>query len=180
MADVKCRICKKKIPKEMAYKVEHITSGGNKQNHYYCSREEFEEVEREKDFYKKCQSVTDRIMGQPITNNVRNKKLSELHKKGPRLVLIIVLLKILLLLLKRVKEFNFILSVKLLTNEYNKIAYMFGAVEKEINKYKGKKIKENKKVEVNEIDEYKGQRVKKQNDKPTLMDLIKRGNLNGK
>ena len=66
------------------------------------------------------------------------------------------------------------------TNEYNKIAYMFGAVKKEINKYKGKKIKENKKVEVNEIDEYKGQRVKKQNDKPTLMDLIKRGNLNGK
>ena len=52
MADVKCRICKKKIPKEMAYKVEHITSGGNKQNHYYCSREEFEEVEREKDFVK--------------------------------------------------------------------------------------------------------------------------------
>ena len=176
MADVKCRICKKKIPKEMAYKVEHITSGGNKQNHYYCSREEFEEVEREKDFYKKCQSVTDRIMGQPITNNVRNKKLSELHKKG------FLYEEIYQCLSDLENSLDYAIANKWseFTNEYNKIAYMFGAVEKEINKYKGKKIKENKKVEVNEIDEYKGQRVKRQNDKPTLMDLIKRGNLNGK
>ena len=176
MENVKCRICKKKIPKEMAYKVEHITSGGNKQNHYYCSREEFEEVEREKDFYKKCQSVTDRIMGQPITNNVRNKKLSELHKKG------FLYEEIYQCLSDLENSLDYAIANKWseFTNEYNKIAYMFGAVEKEINKYKGKKIKENKKVEVNEIDEYKGQRVKKQNDKPTLMDLIKRGNLNGK
>ena len=45
---VKCRGCSKQVNTDNAYCHIHITSSGNKQNWWYCSQEEFEEIEKEK------------------------------------------------------------------------------------------------------------------------------------
>ena len=39
---VKCQICGKKIDREYAYRVEHVTKSGSKSNKYYCNEEEYE------------------------------------------------------------------------------------------------------------------------------------------
>ena len=80
MATVKCKHCKKQIDKDIAYKVEHTTKSGKKQNHYYCSFEEYNKIETEKEFFRKCQYTTDDMLGYPICNNSRNKFLANLNK----------------------------------------------------------------------------------------------------
>ena len=77
----KCKGCGKQVEKDMAYKNEHITSGGKKINHYYCSQEEYETIERDKKLYKEIQYATDEILGRKITNNARNKEIQELHEQ---------------------------------------------------------------------------------------------------
>lgn len=77
----KCKICKKELTTDIAYLVEHITTNGNKQKQYYCSKEEYENDRRDKELYKLCQYKTDEILGRPITNNTRNKELAELHEQ---------------------------------------------------------------------------------------------------
>ena len=79
---VKCRGCGKQVNTDSAFCHIHITSSGNKQNWWYCSQEEFEEIEKEKRYLLECKYMTDDIMGYEITNNVRNKFLSELNKAG--------------------------------------------------------------------------------------------------
>ena len=78
---VKCKACGKQILQTDAYKHVHTTSSGKTQNHYYCSLEEYETVERDKELYRLCQYSTDEILGRPITNNARNKELMQLHEQ---------------------------------------------------------------------------------------------------
>ena len=175
MADVKCRICKKKIPKEMAYKVEHITSGGNKQNHYYCSFEEYEENRKEKEYLLECKYLTDDIMGYEITNNVRNKFLSELNKAGYSYEKIFYCIQDNKMAIERA----LVLKRNDLNNEYNTLAYMFGIIKKEISKYGSKT--NNKKINSDTLDpsEIHNNKRKVKQEKKSLMDKI-RGKRNGK
>ena len=78
---VKCKKCGKQISQTDAYKHIHTTSGGKTQNHYYCSQEEFETIERDKELYRLCQYSTDEILGRAITNNVRNKELMKYYQE---------------------------------------------------------------------------------------------------
>lgn len=44
----KCTHCKKDIDKSTAYLVENITKGGNKSRKWYCSKEEYEQIQHDK------------------------------------------------------------------------------------------------------------------------------------
>lgn len=80
---IKCYFCKKEINKDDAYMWEHVVEkSGKKYKRYCCSQEEKEQVERDKELYKMAQYETDNILGRPITNNVRNRELTELHEAG--------------------------------------------------------------------------------------------------
>ena len=80
---IKCYFCKKEINKDDAYMWEYIVEkSGKKYKRYCCSQEEKEQVERDKELYKLCQYETDSILGRPITNNVRNRELTELYEAG--------------------------------------------------------------------------------------------------
>ncbi|HBE8485776.1 TPA: hypothetical protein KQC09_002490 [Clostridioides difficile] len=78
----KCRFCKKKLNTNDAYKVEHITSRGNKQNRYYCNEQEYRKEQQDIYFWKQCQLGIDYIMGYTVINNQKNKMLQEIIKGG--------------------------------------------------------------------------------------------------
>ena len=78
----KCCICKKDLKKEDAYIFTYTSKNGKEYRKYACSLEEVENDKRDKELYKKCQYETDAILDRPITNNVRNKELKELHESG--------------------------------------------------------------------------------------------------
>ena len=80
---IKCYFCKKEINKDDAYMWEHVVEKSGKiYKRYCCSEEEKEQVERDKELYRLCQYETDSILNRAITNNVRNKELTELHEAG--------------------------------------------------------------------------------------------------
>lgn len=171
---VTCKICKKKLEKEDAYLHVHYTKTGNKQNQYFCSFDEWEADRKEKEYYKLCQYATDRILGEPCKDNTRNKRLVEVHNRG------FTYEEIYLCISDLEKSLDYAITNKWgeFTNSYNKIAYIFGAINKEIVNYKSKHVKESKVEEVDSIEEYKGRRSVN-NKKPSLMDII-RGKSNGK
>jgi hypothetical protein len=79
---VKCKGCGEQIDQSTAYKHIHTTSSGKSQNHYYCSLEEYESIERDKALYKQIQYLTDEILGYPCVNNNRNKRIQDLQNAG--------------------------------------------------------------------------------------------------
>ena len=60
----KCKGCGCKTPPGVFYKHEHVTSGGNKQNQYFCSKEEFDEIQIQKEFRTKVLAM--------LHNNILN------------------------------------------------------------------------------------------------------------
>lgn len=173
---VKCKKCGKQLEKSNAYLYIHITKSGKKQNQYYCSKEEFEENEEEKEYLLKCKYITDDLYGKKITTNDRNLFLSKLHKKGYSYKIIYHCIKDSFrliedaLVIRRVEFKN--------APSYNVMAYMFKIIENKLKTYK--MTKDNSAIEVDCIDEYKHKGNKTKKNKPTLMDLIKKGSLNGK
>lgn len=172
---VKCKICGKKIDRDLAYKVAHTTKGGNKQNYYYCSEDEYREREKEKSYYKECQYLIDKIFNQTIVDNTRNKKLSELHKAGYSYEIIYNCIndnskKIENALVMKRDDF------KGKNAMYLKLAYIFGIIKNEISNYEHKEINNNK-LNEDTIDKTDMQKVKRRELKPTkcLMDIIKGG-----
>lgn len=80
---VKCKICGNELDLNLAYCIKKISEKtGKTRNEYYCSEEEYKNNEREKQLYKEIQYFTDNILGHPITNNNRNKKIKELQDAG--------------------------------------------------------------------------------------------------
>ena len=142
---VKCQICGKKIDREDAYRVEHVTKSGSKSNKYYCNEEEYEEFEKEKELFKQCQYSTDSILGYPICNNVRNKMLSELHE--------IYSYETIYECIEFYKQ-EIIKSIEIkgdFGNEYNKISYMFAVIKGNIKDFSiANKTKVNKSKEIKE------------------------------
>lgn len=175
---VKCKICGNQIEQVNAYKVEHITSSGNKQNQYYCSEKEYLEDKKEKEYYKECQYLLDNIFGEIIVDNTRNKKLSELKQAGYSYETIYTCINEIskkiedALVIKR-EDFN------CKNGMYMKIAYCFGIIKKEIVNYdhKGKDKKINGDV-LNPNEVYKNNR-KVKHEKRSIMDIV-RGESNGK
>ena len=74
---VKCYICKKDLNKEEAYMFTYTSQSGKEYRKYCCSLEEKENMEREKELYFCIQHISDEILGHPIVNNARNKKIKE-------------------------------------------------------------------------------------------------------
>ena len=119
---VKCKGCGKQIDQSIAYKHIHTTSGGKVQNHYYCSQEEYESIERDKELYKKVQYITDEILGYPCVNNNRNKRIQDLQNAGYTNEEIYRCFKEYKDEIEKWIEFNKI------DKEFNKLAYMFSVI----------------------------------------------------
>ena len=126
---VTCRACGKKIEKEDAFCFVHETKTGKKQNHYYCSQEEKEFQDREKELYSRIQYLTDEILGYPITNNARNKKIKELQQAGYTNEEIYRCIK------DCKSEIEEWLTLKDISVEYQKISYMFAIIGNKIHDF---------------------------------------------
>lgn len=169
---VKCKICGKQIEMDNAYKVEHITSGGNKQNQYYCSESEYLDDKKEKEYYKECQYLLDAIFGEIIVDNTRNKRLSELKQAGYSYETIYNCINDIsktienALVIKR-EDFN------CKNGMYMKLAYCFGIIKNEITKYehKGKDKKINSDT-LNSNEVYNNKR-KVKHEKRSIMDIVR-------
>ena len=174
MAEVTCRICKKKIDKDKAYLVEHYTKSGNKTNWWFCSQEEYEFDKKEKEFYKECQYLLDNLFGEVIIDNTRNKRLSELNKAGYSYETIYECMNENsstienALVIKRA-DFN------CKNGMYMKLAYVFAIIKNELSKYKheGK----DKKLNVDTLKESQMDKSKRKikQEKRSLMDIIRGG-----
>ena len=119
---VKCKGCGEQIDQSTAYKHIHTTSSGKSQNHYYCSLEEYESIERDKALYKQIQYLTDEILGYPCVNNNRNKRIQDLQNAGYTNEQIYRCFKEYKNEIEKWIEFNKI------DKEFNKLAYMFSVV----------------------------------------------------
>lgn len=168
---VKCKICGKKIDRDTAYKIV-LTRPSGTVNMYYCSKEEYEKKENEKKYFKECQYLIDRLFGEVVVDNSKNKMLSELHKAGYSYEMIYNCMednsaKIENALVIKRNDFN--------GSMYNKLAYVFGIVRKEINRYEHNDI--DKKINKDVIDESEMEKTKRKELKRTkcLMDILKGG-----
>lgn len=126
---VKCYICKKEIKKEDAFMFIYTSQSGKEYKRYCCSLEEKENMERDKELYKKCQYETDAILGRAITNNVRNKELKELHESGYTWEQIYRCIKAKADDIKQMIEYNHI------ENDYQQIRYMMQVIKNCIYDY---------------------------------------------
>lgn len=79
---VKCRKCGHKKEKDQAYLHIHVTSGGNKQNRWYCSKDCYENEQKEIFMLKQCQYFVDEVFGYVVVSNQKNKCLKELVDAG--------------------------------------------------------------------------------------------------
>lgn len=74
MRKVKCRICKKELPKEQAYKVKK-----GKTNQYYCTKEEYDNLMQQKEDRLKCLDTIAKIMNIPMIPPVMVKQINTLN-----------------------------------------------------------------------------------------------------
>ena len=140
---VKCYICKKEIKKEDAYTWIYISKTNKEYKRFCCSLEEKENMEREKELYKNIQYITDEILGHPIVNNARNKKIKELQEAGYTNEQIFRCFK------EYKDEIIKYLELSGIDKEYNKIAYMFTIIGNKIEDFS----KEDERV--NQWEQYK-------------------------
>ena len=126
---VKCYFCKKDLKKEDAYTWVYVSKTNKEYKRYCCSLEEKENMERDKELYKNIQYITDEILGHPIVNNVRNKKIKELQEAGYTNEQIFRCFK------KYKDEIIKYLQLSGIDKEYNKIAYMFTIIGNKIEDF---------------------------------------------
>lgn len=174
MAKVKCKGCGKQVDKNVAYLYEHYTKSGKKQNQWYCNKKEYESIKKEKEMQLECKYITDKLLGYECTNNSRNKFLSELHKKYTYEFIYNYIQdefnKIDTIMIEKSHDFD---------NKYNQIAYLFGVINNGITNYEYKPVEDDIR-EYDVIDEYQGKTNKDKIKKPTLMDIIRKGNKDGR
>lgn len=126
---VKCYICKKEIKKDDAYMFTYTSQSGKVYRKYACSLEEIENDKREKELYKNIQYITDEILGHPIVNNARNKKIKQLQEAGYTNEQIFRCFK------EYKDEIIKYLELSGIDKEYNKIAYMFTIIGNKIEDF---------------------------------------------
>lgn len=126
---VKCYICKKEINKEDAYVWTYTSQSGKEYKKYCCSLEEKENMERDKELYREIQYISDEILGHPIVNNARNKKIKELQEAGYTNEQIFRCFK------EYKDEIIKYLELSGIDKEYNKIAYIFTIIGNKIEDF---------------------------------------------
>lgn len=126
---VKCYFCKKDLKKEDAYTWVYISKTNKEYKRYCCSLEEKERIEREKELYSCIQHISDEILGHPIVNNARNKKIKELQEAGYTNEQIFRCFK------EYKDEIIKYLQLSGIDKEYNKIAYMFTIIGNKIEDF---------------------------------------------
>ena len=107
----------------------YTRQSGKKYKRYCCSLEEKENMERDKELYKNIQYITDEILGHPIVNNARNKKIKELQEAGYTNEQIFRCFK------EYKDEIIKYLELSGIDKEYNKIAYMFTIIGNKIEDF---------------------------------------------
>ena len=126
---VKCYICKKEIKKDDAYIFTYTSKNGKEYKKYCCSLEEKENMERDKELYREIQYISDSILGHPIVNNARNKKIKELQEAGYTNEQIFRCFK------EYKDEIIKYLELSGIDKEYNKIAYIFTIIGNKIEDF---------------------------------------------
>lgn len=140
---VKCCICKKEINKEDAYIFTYTSKNGKEYRKYACSLEEIENDKRDKELYREIQHISDEILGHPIVNNARNKKIKELQEAGYTNEQIFRCFK------EYKDEIIKYLELSGIDKEYNRIAYIFTIIGNKIEDFS----KEDERV--NQWEQYK-------------------------
>lgn len=126
---VKCYFCKKDLKKEDAYTWVYVSKTNKEYKRYCCSLEEKERIEREKELYSCIQHISDEILGHPIVNNARNKKIKQLQEAGYTNEQIFRCFK------EYKDEIIKYLQLSGIDKEYNKIAYMFTIIGNKIEDF---------------------------------------------
>ena len=163
---VKCYICKKEINKEDAYMFTYTSKNGKEYRKYACSLEEIENDKRDKELYREIQYLTDEILGHPIVNNARNKKIKELQEAGYTNEQIFRCFK------EYKDEIIKYLELSGIDKEYNRIAYIFTIIGNKIEDFSKederanqceqyKQTEEEVEVEVEDIEVPTDMKVKK-------------------
>ena len=163
---VKCCICKKEINKEDAYIFTYTSKNGKEYRKYACSLEEIENDKRDKELYREIQYLTDEILGHPIVNNARNKKIKELQEAGYTNEQIFRCFK------EYKDEIIKYLELSGIDKEYNRIAYIFTIIGNKIEDFSKederanqceqyKQTEEEVEVEVEDIEVPTDMKVKK-------------------
>ena len=120
---VKCYFCKKEIDKDNSYMWIHTTKNDKQYKRYCCSEDEKYQHERDAELYKLCQYETDAILGRPITNNVRNKELKELHEAGHSWEQIYRCIK------SKADDIKQMIGYNNIENDYQQIRYMMQVIK---------------------------------------------------
>ena len=118
----KCKACGKQLTTDIAYLYTYLTKTGKEIKQYYCSEEEFENLERDKKLYKECLYETDKILERPITNSIRNKELAELHEQYSWE-------EILRCIKSKSDEINMMIKQNGIENDYQQIRYMMQTIK---------------------------------------------------
>ena len=126
---VKCYFCKKDLKKEDAYTWVYVSKTNKEYKRYCCSLEEKERIEREKELYSCIQHISDEILGHPIVNNARNKKIKELQEAGYTNEQIFRCFK------EYKDEIIKYLELSGIDKEYNRIAYIFTIIGNKIEDF---------------------------------------------
>ena len=148
----KCCICKKDLNKEEAYMFIHVSKTGKEYKKYACSEEEVENDKRDKELYKLCQYETDAILNRLITNNVRNKELTELHESGYTWEEIYRCIK------ANAQHIKDMIAMNHIENDYQQIRYMCQVIKNVIYDFTREDKKKNEweqYKQVEEVDENK-------------------------
>ena len=167
---VKCKGCGQQINQTEAYKHIHTTSSGKTQNHYYCSQEEFETIERDKELYRLCQYSTDEILGRAITNNVRNKELMELHEQYSWE-------EIYRCIKEKAKDIKDLIAYNKIESDYNQIKYMMQVIKNCIYDFVREDAKKNDWLQYKTTEEEKDIEVDIEDESPTDFKVKKRKKL---
>lgn len=184
MRQVKCKKCGNKQDQDKAYLYVHMTSGGNKQNRYYCNEYCYNQEQKDVFMLKQCQYFIDETLGYVCVNNAKNNNIKELVSSGYTRE------EIYNCMTELSHQINESLNYRQdITDEYGKIQYIFAIIKGRIREItlKNKSAKKSDVVQV-DIDKVKDfidmpitqvKATRMENKKKTLMDIIKEKN-NGK
>lgn len=153
----KCKICKKELTTDVAYKVI-----ANNKNVYYCNEEEYQNELKEKQQKDNCYNTIKSILNEPFVTPMMKKEISKL--KGFYSYIVIE---------KTFKEceenIKWFLNNKEYNTEYAKIRYIITIIQNNINTTYKKHIQDIKKME---------NLFKKSNNNIIDVDLINNANEN--
>lgn len=179
MAKVKCRYCKKQIPKETAYVVETLNKQFNVSKKYYCSEECFNnELNGKKIKEQKIQEMENfRELTKAEVKNIldisleKNLYFTNLYNDLENTYGIETINNY----IKHEKQYLIdILNRNYFETTYSKIKYFFTIVQNNIDKYvKREDIQETKEINNNLIDDFDLSTPIKSKKKRSLNDIMK-------